>query len=243
MDGRGYASAVKKVLPQARIVAGRFHVAKAYRNCADQLRIEAQRDLKAGLNKEEYEALEGTMSLFRRDPEELDKEERERLALLFECAPDLKRAYDQREKLTGIFENEIVAASEKKMRYLGWAMYGANDTSHPIHKLNSCEQTRVWEVMTARKATILHPRLYARLCSTWGRALPVDWFILPVALKALFEAPRLRKALSLVRNKRRTFARKPSSGPKPAVPMRSASAMKRIAAVKYCAEASPSGRP
>jgi transposase len=102
----GYASAVKKALPQARIVADRFHVAKNYRDCADQLRIEAQRDLKADLNKEEYEALKGTMWLFRRDPEELDKEERERLALLFECAPDLKRAYDLREKLTGIFETD-----------------------------------------------------------------------------------------------------------------------------------------
>lgn len=100
----GYASAAKKALPQARIVADRFHVAKKYRDCADQLRIEAQRDLKAGLNKEEYEALKGTMWLFRRDPKDLDKEERERLALLFECAPDLKRAYDLREKLTGIFE-------------------------------------------------------------------------------------------------------------------------------------------
>jgi transposase len=74
----GYASAVKKVLPQARAVADRFHVAKKYRDCADRLRIESQRDLKAGLSKEEYEALKGTMWLFRRDPEELDKEERER---------------------------------------------------------------------------------------------------------------------------------------------------------------------
>jgi transposase len=102
----GYASAVKKALPQARIVADRFHVAKKYRDCADQLRIEAQRDLKAGLNKEEYEALKGTMWLFRRDPEELDKEERERLALLFECAPDLKRAYDLREQMTALFETD-----------------------------------------------------------------------------------------------------------------------------------------
>lgn len=102
----GYASAAKKALPQARIVADRFHVAKKYRDCADQLRIEAQRDLKAGLNKEEYEALKGTMWLFRRDPKDLDKEEGERLALLFECAPDLKRAYDLRENLTGIFETD-----------------------------------------------------------------------------------------------------------------------------------------
>ena len=42
------------------------------------------------------------------------------------------------------FIDEIVAASEKKLGYLAWAMYGANDSSHPIHKLNPCEQTRVW---------------------------------------------------------------------------------------------------
>src|SRR5262245_44924189 len=83
----GYASAVKKALSQARIVADRFHVAKNYRNCADQLRIEVQRELKAGLKKEEYEALKGTMWLFRRSPEDLEEEEREQLALLFECAP------------------------------------------------------------------------------------------------------------------------------------------------------------
>jgi transposase len=102
----GYASAVRKVLPQARIVADRFHVAKNYRDCADKLRLEVQRELKTNLTKEEYEAVKGTMWLFRRDPKELDKEENERLALLFECAPDLKQAHDLREKLTGIFETD-----------------------------------------------------------------------------------------------------------------------------------------
>jgi transposase len=100
----GYTNAVREVLPQARIVVDRFHVAKAYRDCADQLRKQAQRELKAELEKTEYEALEKTMWLFRRNPEELEKEERERLGLLFECAPDLKQAYDLREELTAIFE-------------------------------------------------------------------------------------------------------------------------------------------
>src|SRR5262249_64767 len=113
---------------------------------------------------------------------------------------------------------EIVTASEKKLGYLGWAMYGDNNPSHPTHTLNSQEQVRVWEVMTARKATILLPRLYARLCPTWGRALPLAWFILPIALKALLELPRLRKALSVVQNKRRASIRKSSSAPKSAVP-------------------------
>jgi len=137
---------------------------------------------------------------------------------------------------------EIVTASEKKLRYLGWAMYGDNDPSHPIHTLDSCEQTRVWEVMTARKAAILLPQLYARLCSTWGRALPSDFFIFLAVFKEFFEMPRLRKTISVIRNKRRASARKPSSAPKPAISMRGASAMKRGAAVKSRAEAPACGR-
>lgn len=102
----GYTSAVREVLPGARIVVDRFHVAKAYRDCADQLRKEAQRELKAELSETEYEALKGTMWLFRRDPEELEKEEQERLELLFECAPDLQQAHELREELTTIFETK-----------------------------------------------------------------------------------------------------------------------------------------
>jgi hypothetical protein len=137
--------------------------------------------------------------------------------------------------------DEIVEASEKKLGYLGWVMYGDNNPSHPIHNLNSQEQARVWEVMTARRATILIPRLYVRLCSTWERALPVAWFILPVVFKEFLELPRLRKAISVVRNKRRAYAQKPSSAPKPAAPMRGASDMKRGAAAKLRAEAASCG--
>jgi transposase len=100
----GFTSAVEKVMPEARIAVDRFHSACAYRDGADQLRKEVQRELKADLSKEEYEGLKGTMWLFRRNPEDLDEEERGRLALLFECAPELKRAYDLREQLTAIFE-------------------------------------------------------------------------------------------------------------------------------------------
>lgn len=107
----GYTSAVKKALPGVRIVVDRFHVAKAYRDGADQLRKEVQRGLKASLKKDEYEALKGTMWLFRRNRQDLDRKERQRLALLFECAPDLKQAYDLREQLTAIFEVDHSKAS------------------------------------------------------------------------------------------------------------------------------------
>lgn len=107
----GYTSAVKKVLPQAKIVVDRFHVAEAYRDGADQLRKQVQRELKAELSEEEYQGLKGTMWLFRRDPQGLSPEERRRLALLFECAPDLKRAYDLREQLSAIFDTAHTKAS------------------------------------------------------------------------------------------------------------------------------------
>ena len=100
----GYANAVRQELPQARIVVDRFHVAKAYRQGADKLRVKVQRELKSGLKPDEYEALKGTMWLFRRDPDEVSEEERRRLGLLFECAPELKQAYDLREQLTAIFD-------------------------------------------------------------------------------------------------------------------------------------------
>src|SRR5262249_30214658 len=108
---------------------------------------------------------------------------------------------------------EIVRASEKKLAYLGWAMYGDNAPSHLIHTLSSCEQTRVWEVMTARKAAILLPRIYARVLTICGQALQVDWFILPTVFKEFLELPRLRKALSVIRNKRRASTRKSFSAP------------------------------
>src|SRR5262249_32381350 len=197
-------------------------------------RIRRATDMKAigGLMKQAYEARQnGEMSVknFITLNTAADNQ-RERLL----SAPLSSAAYKLIE--------EIVTASEKKLRYLAWAMYGANQPSHPIHKLNSCEQTRVWEVMTARKTAILLPRLYARLCSTWGQALPLHCLILPVAFEEFLELSRLRKAISVVRNKRRVSARKPSLAPKLVSPMRGASAMKRGAAVKNIAEAAPCGR-
>src|SRR5262249_7243642 len=137
---------------------------------------------------------------------------------------------------------EIVTASEKKLRYLAWAMYVANQPSHPIHKLNSCEQTRVWEVMTARKAAALLPRLYAKLCSHWGQALPGDWFIIPVAIKALLETPRLHKALNAIRNKLSASTRMSFSSSMPAAQTRGASAIKNGAATKLRSETATRGR-
>ncbi len=127
---------------------------------------------------------------------------------------------------------EIVTAPEKRLGYLAWAMYGVNQPSHPIHALNSREQTCIWEVMTARKAAILLPRLYAKLCATWGRAMPVACFLLLAACKDFFELPRLRKVLSAVRNKRRASIQRTSSERTEPDPTRGHPAMKREAVAR-----------
>lgn len=102
----GYGNAVQEEVPQARVVVDRFHVAKAYRASADTLRKEVLGELKAQLTPDEYQFLKGTMWPFRRARKDLTPEEKERLALLLEAAPDLRQAYALREKLTAIFDRE-----------------------------------------------------------------------------------------------------------------------------------------
>jgi transposase len=52
-----YTEAVREEIPEARIVADRFHVAKHYRQAADQLRKQELLRLKKELSKEEYQKL------------------------------------------------------------------------------------------------------------------------------------------------------------------------------------------
>jgi transposase len=67
----GSIHAAREVLPRARVVIDRFHVAKAYRACADSLRhasIPQQelKRLKAERPAAEYAALKGTLLRYRR---------------------------------------------------------------------------------------------------------------------------------------------------------------------------------
>lgn len=104
---KAYINAVKEVLGQAVVVVDRFHVAQKYRDCADQLRKQELRRLKAELSKAEYDTIKGAMWSFRRNKADLNPQEAELLDRLFGYAPSLKLAYDFREKLTAIFEQEL----------------------------------------------------------------------------------------------------------------------------------------
>lgn len=116
----GFTNAVKEELPQALVVVDRFHVAKADRACADQLRKSELRELKQELTADEYQLLKGTMWPFRRNAADLDAEQQEAVDLLLECAPELRQAYDLREDLSAIFDTEQSkeAATES---LAGWA--------------------------------------------------------------------------------------------------------------------------
>lgn len=102
----GFINAVEEVLPNAKVVADRFHVAKLYRAAVDELRKIEMKELKQVLKKEEYAGLKGVLWALRKKSEDLEPEEREKLDLLFECSPLLRKAYRLREKLTRIFDNE-----------------------------------------------------------------------------------------------------------------------------------------
>jgi transposase len=101
----GFVNAAEEELPEADRVVDRFHVAKAYRGCADELRKQEFKRLKEDLSPAEYEAdVKGMMWLFRKPWVELDDEERGRLEKLFEHSPALRAAHLMREILTVIFD-------------------------------------------------------------------------------------------------------------------------------------------
>ena len=99
-----YAGAVRAALPQAQLVADRFHVARLYRDGVDTLRKQELRRLRQALSDAEYAPLKGLLWLLRANRCALDRAQRERLEALFVRSPALRRAYELREYLTHIFD-------------------------------------------------------------------------------------------------------------------------------------------
>src|SRR5436853_906141 len=96
----GFINAVKKVLPRAKVVADRYHVAKAYRDCVDNLRKQELKRIKKQLSKQEQNEIKGATWALRKNKKDLKKEEQDLLNRLFHYSPKLKQAYRYREQLT-----------------------------------------------------------------------------------------------------------------------------------------------
>ena len=114
-----YTEAVREELPTARIVADRFHVAKHYRHAADQVRKQELQRLKKELPKEEYQKLNGSFRAFRKNAEDLNKEERKTLRRFFGHSAFAKQAYGLREQLTAIF-NMNLSKKQAQSKILQW---------------------------------------------------------------------------------------------------------------------------
>ena len=109
----GFVSALEAEVPWAEIVIDRFHVARAYRDCADTVRKKECKRLKRALPKAEYTALKGAMWPFRKRPADLKSPEWELLERVFTCAPKIEAAYHLREDLTALFERDDAKVGAK----------------------------------------------------------------------------------------------------------------------------------
>ena len=114
-----YTEAVREEIPSARIVADRFHVARHYRDAADQIRKAELQRLKKELSKEEYQKLNGSFRAFRKNAKDLNKEERKTLRGFFEYSPCAKQAHDFREAFTAIYDMSL-SKQQAQLKILRW---------------------------------------------------------------------------------------------------------------------------
>jgi transposase len=116
----GFINAAKEVFgKKVKIVADRFHVAKLYRKSLEELRKSEMKRLKKELSEAEYKSLKGVMWMLRKNKENLSSDEQKTLELLFKHSPLLTIAYDLRNELTDIFEEDISKAKAKR-KIEGW---------------------------------------------------------------------------------------------------------------------------
>jgi len=114
-----YTEAVREEIPAARIVADRFHVARHYRDAADELRKQELHRLKKELPKEEYQKLKGSLHAFRKNAKDLNKEEQKTVRRFFQHSASAKQAYEFREQLTAIFEMNL-SRKQAQSKILAW---------------------------------------------------------------------------------------------------------------------------
>ena len=110
----GFVNALTEEIPGIEIVIDRFHVARAYRDCADTVRKKELKQLKRTLPKAEYAAITGVMWPFRKRPGDLAPEERELLDRVFRYSSKLEAAYHLREDLTDLFDRDYTKAVAKR---------------------------------------------------------------------------------------------------------------------------------
>src|SRR6266852_9995094 len=103
----GFSNDVKEGCGQAQVVVDRYHGAKLYRAGVDRLRRPELRRLKQELPTEDYAKIQGALWPFRKNAADLEEEERLLLKRVFAYSPDLQQAYEYREQLTALFDEDL----------------------------------------------------------------------------------------------------------------------------------------
>jgi len=116
----GFVNAAYSVFgKQVKVVVDRFHVAKKYRECLDELRKQEMLNLKNALPKEDYKELQGAIWVMRKAEEELTEKEKKVRNSLFNYSPNLKKGYELSQNLTNIFNGDNTKA-EGIMKMKQW---------------------------------------------------------------------------------------------------------------------------
>ncbi|MGF1583462.1 MAG: ISL3 family transposase [Gemmataceae bacterium] len=102
---QAYHNACRNLLPNARGVVDRFHVAKNFNEAVDKERQRITREYKAQLSQPERRQFRSLMWLFRRRRADLSRSEKAQLAELLQKLPELKRLYNFKERFPNIFDS------------------------------------------------------------------------------------------------------------------------------------------
>lgn len=97
-----YRSAVERHLPQADIVADRFHVVQNLNRAVTKARRDIQRDAPADIK----DNLKGSRWVLVKNQANLSEKEQDKLALLYDTSPELKQLHQLKEAFRDIFETD-----------------------------------------------------------------------------------------------------------------------------------------
>lgn len=134
---RPYQSFVRQHLPQARIVADRFHVMKQLN---DQL-TKARRQIQRQADAQTQEALKGCRWLLVRARASLDEEQAAHLQQVLDASPELRTVYLFKEEFWLIFER--LQDREQARRFLEAWMLKVQYTRNP-YLIAFCNTLRNW---------------------------------------------------------------------------------------------------
>ena len=120
---RPYKSVIEEIIPNAKIVADRFHVMNQVNEELDCQRKKEIREAKKLKNKkkreEKSEGIKNSKYPLLKKKESLNEEEIEKIEKVSEVAPRLEEMYQEKEKLRDIFES-LITEDEAFDKILEW---------------------------------------------------------------------------------------------------------------------------